>query len=136
MAIFDRADVDLVSMVLDDDLQDYGDAYEPVEVPGTGSSVLIKYRQVLTLPHLSLSPAGANPRNVIAGGQQVPLAVWVLSLPRGTNLDASWLVKTTIGIGDCESIDWWDIVGPEHPRSSAVLSRWLVSKMNTPPKLV
>ena len=136
MAIFDRSDVDLVAMVLGDDLQDYGDAYEPVEVPGTGSSTIKKYQKILDLPKLSLSPAGANPRNIIEGGQQVPLAVWILSLPRGTNLNASWLVQATICIGDCESTDWWNVVGPEHPRSSAVLSRWLVSKLNYTPLLV
>lgn len=136
MPIFDEIDIDLLAMVLGDDLQDAGMAYELVEVPGTGSSTLKRYRPVLELPHLSLSPAGANPREVVRSGVQEPLAVWILSLPRGVTLQANWVVRATIGIGNCERTTWLNVIGPEHPRSSEVLSRWLVGTLTTAPQLV
>lgn len=136
MPIFDQLDIDLLAMMLGDDLQDAGTAYEPVEIAGTGSSVVRKYQPVADLPQLSISPAGANPRNIVEGGVQVPLAVWILSLPRGTDLQSNWLINTTVYIGECRRDTWFDVIGPEHPRSSETLSRWLVSIRADAPVLV
>ena len=134
--LHDIVDIDLLAMVLRDDLEDYGVAYEPVDVPGSGSSVVRKYRQVLELPELSLSPAGANPRNIVGSGVQNPLAVWVLSLPRGTTLVPNWLVKATIMMNECTTDTWLDVIGPEHPRSHEVLSRWLCATVYSVPEII
>lgn len=136
MAMFEEIDTDLMAMSLGDDLTDEGQAYEPVDVPGTGSSTTRKYRPILDPLDISVSPAGANPRDVIASGVQQPKALWILSTRRGVTLQEHWLVHATVTIGNCTRKTWLNVIGPEHPQSHEILSRWLCETFEPEPTLM